>query len=74
MGIKYSDVFTSAHLWIFGLEELSLDKNYYERDTGLNAHIISLGANFILDTHQFNYRTIIDQLLPNKKIRFKITL
>lgn len=70
MGIKYSDVFTSAHLWIFGLKELSVDYNFYERNTGLNAHIISLGANFILDNQKFNYNTLLEKLRTNKKNKF----
>ena len=49
LGLKYTDIFTSAHVWKFGIKELTLDYNHYERNIGLNADIISLGANFILD-------------------------
>lgn len=49
LGIKYTDIFTNAHIGKFGIKELTLDYNHYERNTGLNADIISLGANFILD-------------------------
>lgn len=49
LGIKYTDIFTNAHIWNFGIKELTLDYNHYERNTGLSADIISFGANFILD-------------------------
>ncbi len=48
LGIKYTDIFTTSYFWKIGLKGLSLDYNYYERNTGLNAHIVSLGANFII--------------------------
>ncbi|MEX2514438.1 MAG: DUF3570 domain-containing protein [Cyclobacteriaceae bacterium] len=47
-GIKYTDIFTSAHLWKFGLKGLTIDYNYYSRNTGLKANIVSLGANFMI--------------------------
>ena len=49
LGIKYTDIFTSAHIWKFGLKNLSLDYNYYKRNTGLSAYIISIGADFVMD-------------------------
>lgn len=49
LGAKYTDIFTKSHVWKFGLKSLTLDYNYYKRTTGLKAHIISFGANFIVD-------------------------
>jgi len=49
MGIKYKDIFTSKHIWKFGLKNLTLNYNYYKRNTGLKAHIVAFGAKFILD-------------------------
>ena len=49
LGLKYTDIFTKSHIWKFGLKNLTLDYNYYNRNTGLKAHIISLGADFIID-------------------------
>lgn len=48
LGVKYTDKFTSKHLWIIALKSLSLDYNYYGRSTGLNAHIVTFGASFVL--------------------------
>ncbi len=47
--IKYNDIFTKAHLWRFGLKTININYSYYKRNTGLKAHIISLGVKFILD-------------------------
>jgi hypothetical protein len=50
LGLKYTDIFTSAHfLKFFGIKNLSLDYNYYQRNTGLTAHIVSFGINFLVD-------------------------
>lgn len=49
LGLKYTDIFTKSHIWIFGLKSLTLDYNYYHRNTGLKSHIISLGVDFNLD-------------------------
>ena len=49
LGLKYTDIFTKSHIWKFGLKNLTLDYNYYNRSTGLNAHIVSFGADFIID-------------------------
>ena len=48
-GIRYNDIFTKSHLWKFGLKGISLDYNYYKRNTGLNAQIVSLGASLKFD-------------------------
>ncbi len=49
LGVKYTDIFTKSHIWEFGLKSLTLDYNYYSRTTGLKAHIISFGADFVID-------------------------
>ena len=49
IGIKYTDVFTKKKIWKFGLKNMSLDYNYYKRNTGLYANIVSLGAKFIIE-------------------------
>lgn len=49
VGIKYTDIFTKGHLGKFGLKNLSLNYAYYRRSTGLNAHIVSVGAKLVLD-------------------------
>ncbi|MFO7979159.1 MAG: DUF3570 domain-containing protein, partial [Bacteroidales bacterium] len=33
-GIKYNDIFSKHHIWKFGLKNLTLDYNYYKRNTG----------------------------------------
>jgi hypothetical protein len=49
LGLKYTDILTTNHLWNFGLKSLTFDYNYYERNTGLSAHIMSFGASFIVE-------------------------
>ncbi|MFK5855255.1 MAG: DUF3570 domain-containing protein [Bacteroidota bacterium] len=47
-GVSYTDVFTKAHIWKFGLKSIDLKYNYYERDSGLKANIITAGIKFII--------------------------
>ena len=49
IGLKYTDILSKGHIWKFGLKNITLDYNYYYRNTGFEAHIVSLGAKFILD-------------------------
>lgn len=49
IGIKYTDVFTKNKIWKLGFKNMSLNYNYYKRNTGLDAHIISFGTKFVLD-------------------------
>ncbi|MCB0664573.1 MAG: DUF3570 domain-containing protein [Saprospiraceae bacterium] len=49
VGLKYTDIFTKAHLGKLALKNLSLDYGMYLRSTGLTAHIVSVGAKFVLD-------------------------
>ncbi len=47
LGIKYTDIFTKKHIWKLGLKNLSFNYNYYKRDSGLSAHIVSFGTKLI---------------------------
>ncbi len=49
IGLKYTDVFTKKKVWKFGFKNWSLNYNYYKRNTGFHAHIISFGTKFVLD-------------------------
>ncbi len=48
-GITYTDIFTKAHIYKFGLKSVDLKFNQYERDSGLKAGIITVGLKFIMD-------------------------
>ena len=47
-GISYTDIFTEKGIWKFGLKSIDLKYNYYERDSGLKASIITFGSKFVL--------------------------
>ena len=49
LGLKYTDILTKGHIWKFRLKNITLNYNYYERSTGLKAHIVSLGTKIIFD-------------------------
>lgn len=48
-GISYTDIFSNAHIWKFGLKSIDLKYNNYKRNTGLKANIISAGFKFVMD-------------------------
>jgi hypothetical protein len=48
-GIKFSDPFLKYHVWKIGLKNLYLNYAYYKRNTGLYAHILTLGMKFVAD-------------------------
>ena len=48
-GIKFSDPFLKYHVWKIGLKNLYLNYAYYQRNTGLYAHIVTLGMKFVAD-------------------------
>lgn len=48
-GLKYANILKPHQVWRFVLKNLSLNYAYYERSTGLNAHIVSLGAKFAIE-------------------------
>lgn len=49
LGIGYTDIFTRLKIWAFGLKSIDLKFNYYERDSGLSAYIITTGFKFVMD-------------------------
>ncbi len=49
LGITYTDILTRLRLWKVNLKSIDLKYNTYDRDTGLNASIISLGAKFLVE-------------------------
>ena len=49
LGVTYTDIFTNFHIWKLGLKSIDLKYNRYDRDTGLNASIISAGFKFVMD-------------------------
>ncbi len=48
LGMSYTDVFTKAHIWKFGLKNIDFRFNHYDRSDGLNANIGTLGFKFIV--------------------------
>jgi hypothetical protein len=48
-GLNYTDIFTAAHIWKFGLKNIDLRYNHYSRSDGLEADILSLGMKFIMN-------------------------
>jgi hypothetical protein len=48
-GIGYADIFAKCHIWKFGLKNIDLKYNNYQRNTGLKANIISAGFKFTMD-------------------------
>ena len=49
LGISYTDIFTKRRIWKLGLKSVDLKYSNYERNTGLNSNIVSLGFKFIAD-------------------------
>ena len=49
IGLKYTDIFTKAKIWKIELKIFTFNYNYYDRSTGLDANIISVGAKFIIE-------------------------
>ncbi|MDB4291890.1 DUF3570 domain-containing protein [Maribacter sp.] len=48
-GVSYTDIFTKAHLWKFGLKSIDLKYYRYDRDTTFSSSIITAGIHFIMD-------------------------
>lgn len=46
-GVTYTDIFTSAKIWKFGLKNIDLRFNHYKRSDGLHSNIVSFGIKFI---------------------------
>ena len=47
-GVNYTDIFTGAKIWKFGLKNIDFRFNHYDRSDGLKADIVSLGFKFLM--------------------------
>ena len=47
LGISYTDVFTKAKVFKWGLKSLDLNVNYYDRNTSFSAYMIAVGVKFV---------------------------
>jgi hypothetical protein len=48
-GASYTDIFTKAHIWKFGLKSVDLKFYQYDRDTTFSSSIITAGFKFVMD-------------------------
>lgn len=48
-GISYTDIFTKAHVWKFGLKSVDLKYYKYDRNTSFGSSIITAGLKFIMN-------------------------
>lgn len=48
-GISYTDIFTKAHIWKFGLKSIDLKYYKYYRNTTFSSSIITAGIKFIMN-------------------------
>lgn len=48
IGLTYTDIFTSANIWKFGLKNIDFRYNYYSRSDNLNANIATIAFKFIM--------------------------
>lgn len=48
-GITYTDIFTTGHIWKFGLKSIDLKFNSYDQSYGLKAFIVAAGVKFVMD-------------------------
>ncbi|WP_396161625.1 DUF3570 domain-containing protein [Flavobacterium sp.] len=46
-GVGYTDIFTNAKIWKFGLKNIDFRYSHYDRNDGLNANIVSFGIKFV---------------------------
>lgn len=47
IGLTYTDIFLGAKIWRFGIKNIDLRYNHYNRSDGLQANIISFGIKFV---------------------------
>ena len=47
-GVSYTDIFTKAHIWKFGIKNVDLRFHQYDRSNGLSAWIVSGAIKFIM--------------------------
>ncbi|WP_282147995.1 DUF3570 domain-containing protein [Algibacter lectus] len=48
-GVSYTDIFTKAHIWNYGLKSIDLKFYQYDRDTTFSSSIITACFKFVLD-------------------------
>jgi hypothetical protein len=46
-GIRYTDIFTKMHIWKLNLKQVDLKYAHYDRSTGLDSDIVTLGFKYI---------------------------
>jgi hypothetical protein len=46
-GFGYTDIFTNAKIWKFGLKNIDFRYNHYDRSDGLSANIFTFGVKFV---------------------------
>ena len=46
-GFGYTDIFTNAKIWKFGLKNIDFRYNHYDRSDGLSANIFTFGIKFV---------------------------
>ncbi len=49
IGVSYTDIFTSLHIWKLGLKSIDLKFYKYDRDTTFNSSIVTAGFKFVMD-------------------------
>ncbi|TVZ14827.1 uncharacterized protein DUF3570 [Maribacter sp. MAR_2009_72] len=49
VGISYTDIFTSMHIWKLGLKSIDVKFYKYDRDTTFSSSIITAGFKFVMD-------------------------
>jgi hypothetical protein len=47
-GLTYTDIFTSAKIFSFGIKNIDFRFNRYERTDGLKANIATIGFKFVM--------------------------
>jgi hypothetical protein len=48
-GATYTDIFSTAKIFVFGLKSIDLRMNHYQRSDGLSANIASFGCKFEME-------------------------
>jgi len=49
IGASYTDIFTKAHIWKFGIKSIDLKFYHYDRNTTFSSNIITAGIKFVMD-------------------------
>jgi hypothetical protein len=48
LGVNYTDIFTGAKIWKFGLKNVDFRYNRYQRSDNLSANIATIGFKFVM--------------------------